>query len=124
MSSSPGDVGLFSTVSDSASCATSSRCARVSFFGICTRPYHQIAASLFVQIRNTAPAHTELFPALRAFRNLQRHRAIDPRNLDLRAQRRLRKADRDHAMQIVSFALKEVVRANREHNVQIAARSA
>ena len=46
--------------------------------------------------------------------------AVDAGNLELRAQRRLRKADGNHAVQVVAVALEEIVRPDGEHDVQIA----
>ena len=72
----------------------------------------QIAMSAFVQIRNTSSAHANLAPALRAFRNPDGDWSVDARNFKFRTHGCLREADWNDAVQIVTVALKEVMRAH------------
>jgi hypothetical protein len=82
--------------------------------------HNQVAATMFVQVRNAFAAQTNFLPALRALGNLHWRFTFQRRNIDLRAQRRLRKRNRDLAMQVVSIARKKLVRLHRKHNVQVA----
>src|ERR1700739_1170128 len=75
-------------------------------------PDDQVAAALLIHVRPTFAANAQLFSALRAFGNFQHHGTVHPGNLDVRSQRCLRKADGNHAVQVLPFALEEVVLAN------------
>jgi hypothetical protein len=85
---------------------------------------HQVAVALLVEVRHTAAANAHLLATLHALGNSEGHRAINTGNLDLRAQCCLRKADWNHAVQVVALALKQIVGANGEHDVEVAARAA
>ena len=61
---------------------------------------------------------------LGAFRNLQHVVAFESGNADFGAQRRLRKRDRNYAVQIVAFALEERMLLHVQHYVQVARRPA
>ena len=61
---------------------------------------------------------------LGAVRDLQSVFAFQRRDADFRAQRRLRKRDRNHAVQIVALALKERVLLHMQDDVKITRRSA
>src|SRR5260370_14033590 len=75
-----------------------------------------------VQVRHALPLQLDGLPTRRSLRHLDRSRPFERLNLQLRPQRRLRKRDRHHAMQIVAIALEELVRLHIQHNVQIARR--
>ena len=76
--------------------------------------------TLLVQVGHAASTHAHVAAVLRALGNLDVHRSVDARNLELGAQRRLRKANRNHALQVVAMALEKVMRTHRQHNVQVA----
>src|ERR1700756_1183313 len=86
--------------------------------------HEQITPSVLVQERNPLVPHAELLPALRALGNLQLRVSFESRNHDLRAQRCLRKRNRNLAAQVVPLAFEELVRFHSQHDVQIARRAA
>src|ERR1035438_990196 len=86
--------------------------------------HDEIAAAFFVHVGNAAPADAQLLAALRTLGNLEGDRAVDAGHLNLSAQRCLWKADGYDAVQVLAIALEEVVSADGEHDIQIAAGTA
>src|SRR5262249_53422593 len=56
--------------------------------------------------------------------NLELHLPLERRHVDLRAERRLHHRDRHLAVEVRPFALEQRVRADRDHDVEIAVRTA
>src|SRR5437867_621460 len=86
---------------------------------------HDLAAlTLSPQRRSALPPQPKLLPALGPRRDAQQRLSIDRRDLDLRAQRRLGDRDRQRAVDIVPLATEELVRADRDDEVEIAVATA
>src|SRR5208283_3297983 len=86
--------------------------------------HDEISATALVEMGHALRAKTKFLPALCAFRNLQHGRTFERGYLHLGAERRLRERDGQDAMQVIAIALEELVRLDREHDVQIAGGSA
>ena len=77
-----------------------------------------------IQVRNPLAPQLELPAALRSLGNLDRLDAFQRLDLKLRPQRRLRKRDRHHAVQVVAVTLEELVSLDVQDHVEIARRPA
>ena len=78
------------------------------------------ADAFFGRRRHALLTHAQPLPALRARRNAQLRSAIDGRDFDLRAQRRLRDRDRHGDEDVVAFAAKHRVLAHANDDVKVA----
>ena len=79
----------------------------------------QITLGRAAQLLNALRADAEGRALLRTRRNAVLHRALKRRDVDIAAQRRLRKADRHIAVQIVAVALEDLVRTHRADHIQV-----
>ena len=84
----------------------------------------QVAFASFIQEGNAAPAHAQLASALGSLGDLHGDRAVDSGHFELCAERGLREADGNDAVEVVAVALEEIVRPYGEDYVEIAFRSA
>src|SRR5579859_3998037 len=84
----------------------------------------EIAAATAMRIGQAFALDAEHCPALRAFGNFQTFFPAEAGNLELRAQRGLRNAQRNRAIQIGAPPLEERVLLHLENNVKIPRRPA
>src|SRR5450830_647490 len=85
---------------------------------------HQVARTATTHRRNAFATDTELLAGLRPLRDLELDPAIQGRNLQLATQRRVDKADRHFAEQVLAVTLEDRVLAHIDHHVQITRRTA
>src|SRR5690349_9868202 len=83
-----------------------------------------VAATVAVHVRDAAALQPERLARLRPGRDLHLRRALERRHVDLRAERRLREADRHVADDVRPLADEERVLADVEHDVEVARRAA
>src|SRR5690606_13766376 len=85
---------------------------------------HQIAGTAATHRRHALATQAEQFAGLGSFRNLQLNATIQGWHFQLATQRRIGKADRHFAVQVLAVTLEDRVFANTHSHVQIAARTA
>src|SRR5512132_2661695 len=88
------------------------------------QPREHIALALALQLRRAAALDPQQLAALRPGWNLQRHRTLGCRHLDVRAERRVGKPDRDLDLEVRAAPLVERRIRHMSYDDQIARRSA
>src|SRR6185369_17188104 len=84
----------------------------------------QVPAAATCDVGHASPAHAERLPALCPFRDIEGFLALERRNRDVTAERERREVERNLAVEIVPFALKERVLLHVDDDVQVAGGSA
>ena len=116
--------GRFSTRVMLSSSSSNSRWRLFSLPGVCTRiSTNRSPLPWPLSIGHTLAADAQRRAGLGAFGHFQNMLAFQRGNNDFRAQRSLRKRDRDNAVQIVSLPLEEGMLLHVQDHIQVAGRA-